>query len=82
MTCPIIVSLRSPAMRERHWRELMDVVKREFPLPSKNPQMLLKDLLEMELHTHAAEVEEIAEKASKEAKHEGDANFCIRHPLF
>lgn len=70
VTCPIIVSLRSPAMRERHWRELMDVVKKQFELPSKNPDMLLKDLLEMELHSHATEVEEIAEKASKEAKHE------------
>jgi len=70
ITCPIIVSLRSPAMRERHWRELMDVVKKEFTLPSKNPTMILKDFIEMELHTKANEVEEIAEKASKEAKHE------------
>jgi hypothetical protein len=35
ITCPVIVSLRSPAMRERHWRELMDVVKKDFTMPSK-----------------------------------------------
>jgi dynein heavy chain len=69
-TCPLIISLRSPAMRERHWRELMDVVKREFTLPAKNPKMLLKDLLDLELHLHANDVEEITDKASKEAKHE------------
>ena len=69
-TCPLIVSLRSPAMRERHWRELMDVVKKEFTLPAKNPDMQLKDLLELNLHVHVNEVEEITEKASKESKHE------------
>jgi dynein heavy chain, axonemal len=70
ITCPIIVTLRSPAMRERHWRELMDVVKKEFKLPSKNPKMVLRELLELELHVHANDVEEICEKANKEAKHE------------
>jgi phenylpyruvate tautomerase PptA (4-oxalocrotonate tautomerase family) len=25
VTCPIILALRSPAMRERHWKELMKV---------------------------------------------------------
>ena len=69
-TCPLITSLRSPAMRERHWRELMEVVKREFPLPAENPDMLLKDLLELELHKVSADVEEITDKALKEGRHE------------
>jgi dynein heavy chain len=69
-TTPLIISLRSPAMRERHWKELMDVVKKEFPLPALNPKMMLKDLLDLELHLHALEVEEITEKALKESKHE------------
>ena len=69
-TCPLIISLRSPAMRERHWRELMDVVQKQFELPARNPKMLLKDLLDLELHLHASDVEEITEKAMKEAKHE------------
>jgi dynein heavy chain len=70
ITCPIITSLRSPAMRERHWRELMEVVKKQFALPSSKPQMPLQDLLDLQLHKHANEVDEITEKASKEAKHE------------
>jgi dynein heavy chain len=69
-TCPLITSLRSPAMRERHWRELMEVVKREFPLPAENPDMLLKDLLELELHKVSVDVEEITDKALKEGRHE------------
>eukprot|EP01030_Chromulinospumella_sphaerica_P002683 gene2683-2625_t len=48
---------------------IKDYVK-EFKLPSKNLHMTLKDLLELNLHTYANDVEEIAEKAGKEAKHE------------
>ena len=69
-TCPLIVSLRSPAMRERHWREIMSAVKKEFTLPAKNPKMLLKELLDLNLHLHSNEIEEITDKAIKEAKHE------------
>ena len=68
--CPLITSLRSPAMRERHWYELMDVVNKQFTLPAENPNMLLKDLLELDLYNVANEVEEITDKASKEARHE------------
>lgn len=70
ITCPIVSSLRSPAMRDRHWKELMEVVKHEFVLPTTQPQMPLKSLLELNLQLHVAEVDEITEKASKEAKHE------------
>lgn len=70
ITCPIISSLRSPAMRDRHWQELMEIVKQEFVLPSTQPDMQLKSLLELNIHKHANEVEEITEKAAKEAKHE------------
>ena len=70
VTCPIIASLRSPAMRDRHWQELMGVVKKEFTLPSTQPTMALRDLLDLKLHKHAQEVDEITEKALKEAKHE------------
>ena len=44
-TCPLIGSLRQPAMRERHWDELMDVTKKEFKIPSKTPDFRLRDLL-------------------------------------
>jgi dynein heavy chain len=73
-TCPLIVSLRSPAMRERHWRELMDVVQKEFVMPHKDPDLKLSQLLDLQLHEHLNDVEEITEKASKEAKHEETLN--------
>ena len=60
VTCPIIISLSSPSMRERHWAEIMKVVAKELPLPSNNPHMRLEQLLEMKLHVHASGVEEIA----------------------
>lgn len=70
VTSPIITSLRSPAMRDRHWKELMDLVKKEFVLPSTQPDMQLRSLLELNLHQYANDVDEITDKAAKEAKHE------------
>lgn len=70
VTCPVVVSLRSPTMRSRHWLELMSVVKKTFELPSENPKMKFYDLFKLSLHEYAVEIEEIAEKARKEAKHE------------
>ena len=64
VTCPIIISLSSPTMRERHWAEIMKVVAKELPLPSNNPHMKLEQLLEMKLHVHASGVEEIAGPSS------------------
>jgi dynein heavy chain, axonemal len=69
-TCPLIGSLRSPAMRDRHWQELMDVTRKEFELPDKDPTFRLRDILDLKLHEFTAQVEEITEKAGREAKHE------------
>ena len=46
-TCPLINSLRQPAMRDRHWEELMDVTKKEFSVPSKDANFRLRDLLDL-----------------------------------
>jgi dynein heavy chain len=70
ISCPIITSLKSPGMRERHWRELMDVVKVSFEFPSVNPNIALSKLIDLNLHKHANDVDEITEKANKESKHE------------
>eukprot|EP01038_Epipyxis_sp_PR26KG_P005447 gene5447-7540_t len=77
ITCPLIISLKSPAMRERHWKELMEVTKQEFVIPSTKPSIELKDLLELNLHKHVNEIDEISEKASKEAKHEDTLNNLV-----
>ena len=36
-TCPLIISLRSPAMRERHWREIMKVTSSLVAQPLSSP---------------------------------------------
>ena len=69
-TCPLINSLRQPAMRDRHWEELMDVTKKEFSVPSKDANFRLRDLLDLNLHQFSEQVEEITDKATREAKHE------------
>ena len=70
VTCPLIIALRSPTMRERHWNEVMKVLKTEFILPSENPDMILNDLISFDLHKYISNIEEISDKAAKEAKHE------------
>lgn len=57
-------------MRDRHWEELMDTVGQTFPLPENNSRMLLKALLDLNLHKYLNEIDDITEKANKEAKHE------------
>ena len=39
-------------MRERHWKDLMKVVKTDFTLPADNPDMRLRDLMNMNLHQY------------------------------
>lgn len=73
-TCPLISALRSPAMRDRHWQELMTIVKKQFPVPTMSSNVTIKQLLELELHKVANDVEELTDKASKEARHEGVLN--------
>jgi dynein heavy chain len=49
---------------------ITDIIKREFIIPTEKPSILLKSLLELNLHLHANDIDEITEKAIKEAKHE------------
>ena len=69
-TCPLIGYLRSPALRERHWKDVMKIVGIKFPLPESNPDMTLKDILDLNLHEYPADIEELSDKATKEARHE------------
>jgi len=57
--------LHSPAMQSRHWDELMTVTHSSFVV---GPKFCLSDLLELHLHEHVEDVEDIVEKANKESK--------------
>ncbi len=69
-TCPLIMALTHKCMRPRHWEMLMKTTGVEFTPPHKDKNMELGALLELNLHTHTAEVEEITDQALKEEKME------------
>lgn len=68
ITCvPLVADLRSPSMRDRHWKQLMDATKVSIVIDSA---FKLDDLLKLELHKYEEEVGEIVDRAQKEEKME------------
>ena len=64
---PLVADLRSPDMRDRHWKSLMQVTGKEFVI---DDSFSLDSLLALELHKFEDEVGEIVDCAQKEAKME------------
>lgn len=60
VSVPLVADLRSPAMRDRHWQQLMDTTK--VSIDVKNPSFSLSDLLALELHKFEEEVGEIVDR--------------------
>ncbi|KAJ0395717.1 hypothetical protein P43SY_006365 [Pythium insidiosum] len=69
-TCPLFQALRHPSMRRRHWLELIRVTGKTFEIPDDNPSLKFADILELNLHAFQRDVEEITDRAQKEAKQE------------
>ncbi|XP_030817712.1 dynein heavy chain 17, axonemal [Camarhynchus parvulus] len=59
-----VSELQNPAIRDRHWQELVQTAKVEFTM-SENTT--LADLLQLNLHKFEEEVRGIVDKATKEA---------------
>ncbi|NXH39972.1 DYH17 protein, partial [Dicaeum eximium] len=59
-----VSELQNPAIRDRHWQELVQTTKVEFTM-SENTT--LADLLQLNLHNFEEEVRGIVDKATKEA---------------
>ncbi|NWX62644.1 DYH17 protein, partial [Promerops cafer] len=59
-----VSELQNPAIRDRHWKELVQTTKVEFTMSEKTT---LADLLQLNLHKFEEEVRGIVDKASKEA---------------
>ncbi|NXE69982.1 DYH17 protein, partial [Calcarius ornatus] len=59
-----VSELQNPAIRDRHWQELVQTAKVEFTM-SENTT--LADLLQLNLHKYEEEVRGIVDKATKEA---------------
>lgn len=65
---PMIASLHSPAMRDRHWKQLLQTCGAPNAFDPKDPKFSLADLFDLRLHEHSEEVDEIVETARKELK--------------
>eukprot|EP00667_Euglena_gracilis_P000150 EG_transcript_150 len=63
---PLVQDLRSPAMRDRHWRQLCKLTKQTKNIDPESDSFTLKDLLDLGLHGYVEDVANIVEKATKE----------------
>ncbi|GIQ80006.1 dynein heavy chain [Kipferlia bialata] len=66
-TLPLVSDLRSPSMRERHWRQLMRATEVKFTI---SEDFKLEDLLALNLHNFIEDVESIVTRANKEQQME------------
>ena len=64
---PLINSLHSPSMRDRHWKNLARICKVKNIDPN-DPKFTFQDTVDLKVHEHAEDVEEIVETANKELK--------------
>ena len=67
VTLPAVSDLRSPSMRERHWKLLMTITGVEFEM---GPKFALADLTALQLHKFVDDVGEVVDRATKEDKME------------
>lgn len=63
---PLIASLHSPYMLDRHWKKMQKICGQEINF--KSPSFCLADLIQLELFKYAEEVTELVEGAQKEDK--------------
>lgn len=64
---PLVNELHSPAMRDRHWKNLAKVCGVKSIDPN-DPKFTFEDTVKLNLHQHTEDVEEIVETANKELK--------------
>ncbi|XP_051787196.1 dynein axonemal heavy chain 11-like [Erpetoichthys calabaricus] len=77
LTLPLIKDLLNPAMRTRHWKQLVrDTGGQLRVTPGTLRQMTLGDLLTLGLQKHTEHVKSIVERAVKDATVEGGLKNC------
>ena len=64
-TIPLIQSLGNKAMRPRHWDMIMKVTHKTFTPPHADRNMLLANILDLNLHEYAADVDEVRCRGEK-----------------
>ncbi|XP_053218034.1 dynein axonemal heavy chain 2 isoform X2 [Podarcis raffonei] len=63
-TMPLITDLRNPALRERHWEQVKDLVLRAFDQDAED--FRLENIIELGLDKHVEKIGEISSSATKE----------------
>eukprot|EP00762_Andalucia_godoyi_P000343 ANDGO_03199.mRNA.1 Dynein beta chain len=63
---PLVQELRSPAMRDRHWKGLLRETKTPGSINPDDDSFSLKNLLDLGLHRFEVEVLDIVDRAKKE----------------
>ncbi|XP_077169770.1 dynein axonemal heavy chain 2 isoform X1 [Paroedura picta] len=63
-TMPLITDLRNPALRERHWDQVKDLVLRTFDQTADD--FRLENIIELGLDQHVEKIAEISASATKE----------------
>ena len=72
---PLIMDLKHDAMRDRHWRKLMQQTHIEFDM---NPETFtLQSIFAMELSQFGEDISEILNTAIKEAAIEKGIKYCV-----
>ncbi|KAF0682585.1 Aste57867_25292 [Aphanomyces stellatus] len=68
VSCPLYQSLRHPSMHSRHWLELMQVVQQTFHNPIEHTELKFADIMNLGLHRFQKDIEELTDRAQKEAR--------------
>lgn len=77
-TMPLIMDLRNPAMRSRHWASLMEAVGATFD--PTGPDFTLDSVVKLHLDQHADMIADLSGNASKELAIEVSIQVCAAMP--
>ena len=80
VTLPLVENLRNPAMRERHWKQLLKrCAVDSTAVDPESDDFSLQDLLSLQLHRCEEDVANIVEKAQKELQIEKGLEKVLKY---
>ena len=68
--CPLVSHLQHPSIQPRHWDELRSLTNASLTEPFLTNKTRLRDFLNLGLHRHRDKVDDVVEKAAREARQE------------
>jgi dynein heavy chain len=63
-TMPAVIDLRCPALKQRHWDQIKDILN--FDIDTEDPNFTLNTLIDMKVNDKKDEISDVALKAKKE----------------